>query len=431
MTTVEQPSNGAMVDEGVPANSSLSSSEPRGAYSGGRRRGAATLVRGVASVASVLLLLGGAGFAAWWLLTSAPEQETVLAEPTRPTVEVITPEPGDVDVTMHGFGEVIPAREASIAPEVVGRVVEVGAAVEPGGFLDQGALLFRVDPSDYEVALAQAEADLAQARADLELERGRAVVAQQEWERFRETLSGVDETERSSALANREPQLRQAEARVQQAEAALALARLNLERTEVRAPFRATVIRETVEVGLRVGPDMTVVDLAGTDTFWVTVAVPPSQGSRLSTGDQRGAPRATVSVDGGLGDRSSRDARLVRVLPDVDPSGRMIRALVAIDDPLGRASDEDVIRLGDYASVAIDAGALIDAVELPRGAVRENDEIWVLSAESTLRVIPVTIRWRNDDTVVASAEFRPGDRVITSFLSDPVPGQSLRAREAP
>lgn len=439
MTTVESPTSRAAPGDGV-AGAGRAESVPKSAPERGSQEapGAAArspraegLVRWMLSAAAVLVLVGSAAAAAWWLFANAPQQETVPAEATLPTVEVITPTLGNVEVVIEGFGEVIPARRASIAPEVIGRVIEVGESVEPGAFVEEGALLFRIDPADYEVAVAQAEADLAQAEADLALEKGRAVVAQQEWERFRDTLEGIDDVERSPALANREPQLRQAEARVQQAQAALALANLNLDRTEVRAPFAATVLQESVEVGLRAGPDMAIVDLAGTGTFWVTAAVPPSQGARLTSAAQVESLAARVSTDGGRGDRTSRKARLVRILPDVDRAGRMVRVLIAVDDPLARESDTAVMRLGDYASVSIEGGTLGDAVELPREAIRENDEVWVLTEAGTLRVLPVAVRWRSEDSVVVSAEFEEGDRVITSFLSDPVPGQALRARQTP
>ncbi|MEL6311101.1 MAG: hypothetical protein AAFQ17_01850, partial [Pseudomonadota bacterium] len=92
--------------------------------------------------------------------------------------------------------------------------------------------------------------------------------------------------------------------------------------------------------------------------------------------------------------------------------------LVVLTDRLARQLDD-----------ATDRSRGDDHTRVVAETVRENKEIWVLSSSDTLRVLPVSVEWRNESTVVASAEFELGDRVITSFLSDPVPGQALRARE--
>ncbi|MEM0964067.1 MAG: hypothetical protein AAGK21_16180, partial [Bacteroidota bacterium] len=129
-------------------------------------------------------MIAGSVAVGWWLFATAPQQETTPSTPTLPTVEVIEANPGSVEVKIRGFGEVVPARSVSIAPEVTGRVTEVGDGVEPGGLLAAGALLFKMDPQEYDAAVKEAEADLAQAQAELELEKGRGLVARQEWQRL-------------------------------------------------------------------------------------------------------------------------------------------------------------------------------------------------------------------------------------------------------
>lgn len=422
----EQASAGVLpVRPGPPAPDSSRDPSPRG-------HTPARLLRGLLMAAVPVVLLGVAAVVAWWLFATAPQQETTPAQPLVPTVEVISLAPGTAPISVRGFGEVAPAREVSVAPEITGRIINLGDGVEPGGVVRAGAMLFEIDPADYNVAVAQAEADLAQAEADQQLEQGRALVAQREWERFRDTLEGVDDATRSSALANREPQLAQARARVEQAKAALALAKLNHDRTIVSATFRATVLEESVERGLRVDPSRTVMRLAGVDTFWVTASVPSSQGRRLSTplGDTAEPIEVDVIVADGVGGSTSRKGRLVRVLPGVDPAGRMTRLLVAIDDPLGLDSGTAPIRLGDYAELRIEADVLEGVVEVPREAIRENGQVWLLTEANTLRVAPVEVRWRNESSVIVTYDFQPGERLIVSFLNDPVPGQALRVREA-
>lgn len=373
-----------------------------------------------------LAFLAGAGYLGWILLKTAPEQERTVVEPLIPVVEVMEISPSTLPVSITGFGEVIPAHQVQISPEVRGNIIEIHPLLQPGGIIEPGEVLFRIDPKEYEIAVLQAEAELAQAQADLDLERGRGMVAQEEWQRFSQSIGQIDIDSGSASLANREPQMRQVEARVQMAKAALELAKLNLDRTTVLAPFRATVIEENVEIGRRTGPEDNLITLAGTDAFWVTISVLPSKGQRLSI-NSNAKTEALITIDHGMNVITERRGEVLRILPEVDSTGRMMRLLVAVDDPLAIDSDGRPLRIGDYARAEIMAGELEGVVSVPREAIRENEQVWLLTADNTLRVAPATIRWRNERTFLIEYSFEESDRLITSFLNDPVPGQALRA----
>ncbi len=95
-------------------------------------------------------------------------------------------------------------------------------------------MLLQIDPSDYEVAVQQARAQLLQAQAALEEEKARAKVAEEEWSQFTDG--------EAPALGLRKPQLASAYAALESAQANLAMAERNLERTTIRAPY-GTVLR--------------------------------------------------------------------------------------------------------------------------------------------------------------------------------------------
>ncbi|MEM1010964.1 MAG: efflux RND transporter periplasmic adaptor subunit [Planctomycetota bacterium] len=367
-----------------------------------------------------VVIVVAAGGVAWLLLSTAPQQGTSPPEPLVPTVEVVPVKPASVPVTVEGFGVVRPAREAALAAEVTGPIVEIGDAVEPGGVMREGDLLVRIDPAEYELAVTAAEADLARAQADLELERGRGMIAQREWERFRKSLSSVGEEDRSAALANREPQLRQAEVAVLAADNAIAQAKLDLERTTVHAPFDAIVVTEEVEVGRWASVGERLLSLAGTRTFWVEAAVAPARAARLSAGQE-----ATVFTDAG-----ERPGRLIRVLPQVDAEGRMARVLVAVDDPIALHDDAPQLPIGAYVRVTFEAGEADGVVEVPRAAVRENQQVWVRDADGLLQYRDVDVRFAGEETSLLDVGvFEPGDAVIVSYLDNPLPGTPVRIRE--
>ena len=384
--------------------------------------------RAVSKLLPLLVLLAGAGWGIW-LIATAPQQKRATPEPLVPRVSVIPLDPVTRPVAIEAFGTVSPAREVALAPEVEGRVVAMHPALQPGGLVAEGEVLLRLDPADYVLAVAAAEALRAQAQADLDLELGRGAVAASEWERFAELLETVDEEQRSAALALRQPQLSRAQAELAAAENAVAEARLQLSRVELRAPFDAVVISRNVDIGRRLGPGTAAVQLAGVQTFWVTGSVPLGHATRLPLASGDMAPEVSVTLDTGVGGRILRTGQLMRRLPDLEAQGRMVRVLVAVDDPLSLADPElPVLPLGAFVRLDIPAGEMADVIDAPREALRENDQVWVRDAEGRLRFREVEVVWRGDAAVLLRGDFEPGDALIVSYLSDPLPGLRVDIR---
>lgn len=373
-------------------------------------------------VAIVIVLASAAGV--WWLLTTGPQQEKVAKQVTVPAVEVQPLVASDQPVSIQASGNVEPAREVILSPEVEGRVVKVHPDLEPGAIVEEGDLLLAVDPAGYRIAVRRAEAALQSAQAELAIEKGQRRVAEREWELFATQQGG---TPASSDLALREPQMKQVQARVAVAEAQLADARLALRRTSLTVPFDAFVSEESLEIGRRVSTGTPVATLIGVDEFWATVTMPVDAAERLSKLDQGAA--VTVTLTTGLGEKVVRDGKFVRRLPGVEAEGRMARALVAIEDPLGRESGKPAISLGSYVQVEIDAGVLTDAYEVPREALRENGQVWVRDADGKLQFRDVLVLWRADDVVYVRGEFKPNEQLVTSYLANPLPGIDVRVRE--
>ena len=112
----------------------------------------------------------------------------------------------------------------TMAPEVAGRIVELH--VVDNGYVRKGDLLMVIDPTNYKIDLALAEATLKQTEANAQ-----NAEAQAERRRKLTTLStSVEEkqTFNANALATN--------AQTEQAQASLDQARVNLERTEIRSP---------------------------------------------------------------------------------------------------------------------------------------------------------------------------------------------------
>jgi len=370
-------------------------------------------------------LAAGFGLAALSIWTR-PTPERTEARPRVARVVVEPIEVGPRPVEVSGTGTVIPARSVDLRSEVSGRVVAAHPALEPGGRLRRGRVAVRLDARDYRVRVTEAKAALQQARFELELEEGRQVVARKEFE-----LLGRDSTELGDAsLALREPHLRNARAAVEGAEASLELAQTNLERTRIRVPFNAIVREESVERGLLVDRQTVLARLVGTDSFWVRVSIPVAALEWVRFEDAGGeATLVRVRQDLGQGRSVEKLGRLVRLLSDLDPRGRLARVLVAVDDPLDLKKppeQREPLLLDAFVEVRMRGRRLEEVATVPRQALRQGDSVWIMAPDDTLEIRSVSPAWKGPQTVYVRGELRAGERLVVSRIPTPVQGMQLR-----
>jgi RND family efflux transporter MFP subunit len=382
------------------------------------------------------IVAAGAGAAAV-IISTRPQAQRTPPAARRIPVRVIVAREADHAITVRAAGTVIPARELVLQAEINGRVLWRHPELVPGGLVREHEILVRIDPRDYRAAVAQQEAQLESQRLQVMTEQRRRAVAEREWEILRQQTPDLTPSPEGRALSLREPQIRSAEAAVNAIEAQLALARRTLTKTTLRAPFSALVREADVEVGALVSPATRLATLVASDHFWVQVSVPLEQLAAIRGGvGGTGAAGAPARVRQTVGDDVvERTGRVVRVLGDLDPVGRMARVLVEIDDPLGLAQGGEPsasglpLLLGAYVQVEIEAGVLRGAFALPRVALREGDVVWIAD-EGRLRIRRVRVGWRREDTVLATEGLRDGDQVIVSPLAAPVDGTDIRVVES-
>ena len=380
-----------------------------------------TKERVVGAIVSLALLAGGAmGARALIRARKPPESKPVVR--LGPLVDVMTIARGPGQIRVMAQGTVVPAKQVAIQPEIVGRIVQVGPAIVPGGRVAKEDLIVRIDARDYRLAVDQRRAAVERATYQLDVERGRKVIAEREWKLLG---SQVEADEHGRALALREPQIRNAQAELAAARSVLRRARLNVERARIVAPFNAVVRNEAVEMGQVVQPGKPIATLVGTDQFWVQVSVPTADLIWIQTPGARATIRLRLGDEGGS-PALVREGRVVQLLSDLDPVGRLARLLVEIDDPLGLKGDARPLLLGSYVEVEIAGQRLDDVVELPRVVLRADDKIWVVDKADKLAIRSVEVLYRMRDSVILRGGVAAGDSVVRSRLAAPVVGMSVR-----
>lgn len=376
-----------------------------------------------------VIVLAAGVFGAWWLVANRPRAQREHLEPIPPLAQVVEARRSTEPVTIVAMGTVVPAKRVVLQPEVSGRIVEQSSQLLPGGLFRAGEVILQIDPRDYEAMVKQQEAAVEQARLEVELEKGRQVIAKREWGLLEEDIP-LDQA--SQDLALRKPQQKNARVALEAAESALEQARLQLARTTVYAPFNAVVQEEFVDEGQLVSPQTQLATLIGSDRFWVQVSIPVDRLRWLVFSGTEASRESKVKVVQEVTGEVSieRSARLVRLLGDLDPVGRMARVLVEIEDPLGLNSKKSPthlpLMLGAYVRVEIEGRMAEEVFSLPRTAIREGDQVWIVDQEDRLAVRPVQVIWRNKDTVLLRDGLRDGDRVVTNSIPLPIPNMKLR-----
>lgn len=376
-------------------------------------------------LAALLVLALGVGLSAVLLATRTEPAKAPRVE-RGALVETHAAETRTERFTVPAQGVVTPARQVVLQPQVGGRVVEINDALVPGGLVEAGELLFRIEPEDYELAVEQARTRLADAQARLELEQGRRRVAEREWRLFADERDAAAD----ASLALREPQLATAEAGVAAAAAQLRQAELNLERTRVTAPFNALILAENVDPGQTLSPQSQAATLAGTDSAWVRAAVPVDQLGALVLPDQEGSGGSSVAIRYDSGARTVvRRGRLLRLLGDLDPAGRLARVLIGVDDPLALETDGLPLLFDSYVDVEIESDRVTEVVALRRGWLHTGDRVYVYGEDGRLDIRRVEIGWRRPDEVMVTDGLAAGELIVTSPLASAVPGMRLRLQD--
>lgn len=383
---------------------------------------AALLVRLLLPI-MVVVAAAGIGF---WLLQTGPK-----AKP-RPTVRnalMVDVRPvtfGPQQTTISLMGTVRPKHEVALKPEVTGKVMAMNPRLVPGGRLTKGEVLLEIDPSDYELSVRQLTSEVAKAEAALQLELGRQRVARKEYE-----LLGEEVAAEELDLMLRTPQLASARAALEGVKTQLEQARLDLERTRIKAPFNAVVMTREVNLGTSISPSTVLATLVDRDAYWVEASIPVSQLKWIAAGGQHDhkSTEARIYDSAAWGEDRFRSGTTAGLTARVEEQGRMAEVLIEIADPLAlqkETAGQPRLLLDSYVRVEIAGESLADAARIERDLVRDGDRVWIMDEQDRLDIRSVDIAFRGRDHVLVTGGLHPGERLITSNLPSPVQGMSLR-----
>ena len=211
------------------------------------------------------------------------------------------------------------ANVINVAPDVSGAVVTMPVA--DNQFVKKGELLMEIDPSHYRIAVQQAQANVAARQAELRMRRADAARRAD----MDSLVVSREQRENATQAAST------AEAQLQQAQAALDAATLNLERTKVVSPVDGYVTNLNVYRGDYATAGTAKLAIVDSHSFWVYGYFEETKLPRVRIGDQAemrlmsgGVLKGHVqSISRGIYDRDNPESR--ELLADVNPTFNWVR----------------------------------------------------------------------------------------------------------
>lgn len=336
-------------------------------------------------------------------------------------VETVRVERGVYSPELVVLGTVQPAQDIVLSPRVRGQVVKLSPKFVPGEIVKDGELLLQIDPADFENAVSIRQSELQQAQASQEIEEGRQNLAKQELKLLGDSIDELNE-----ALVLRKPQYASIKSQVSAAKAALKRAELDLERTEIFAPFDAQILRRSANVGSQVGPGDELGQLVGIDEYWVMAAVPVRslRWIQFPEGDTPGSLVKLRNTDT-WGSDVARDARVTRMIGALDQQTRLARVLITVKDPLARSTDAPPLILDTLIEARIEGKPIEDVVRLNREYVHERDTVWVMKND-TLEVRETEIIFQDAEHAYIRTGLENGEEVVITTLATVAEGIGLR-----
>ena len=345
-------------------------------------------------------VLGVAGLGAFVIpsLTEVSEAREIdpATEEAAPTpVSVAEARLGPVALHLTTTSAVEAERTAQVLSETSGVLTEI--RVREGDTVPAGEVLARVDARERRLSFQQAELRLA--RADAELSRQQRA--------FEQDL--VSEYDYEKARFDRDL-----------AASELETARLELDRTEIRAPFAGKVTELMAVEGGRLEPAQHLLTLADFDTLVARLYLPERDVAGLAPGQPAVVrPESDASGAGLVG-------RIREISPVVDRSTGTVKVTVA----LPRAT-RTLIRPGSFARVVIETGRRENAVLAPKRAIVQDEtgtHVFVVEAgRAVRREVTVGIEMESSEgaLIELSDGLEPGAQVVVAGHGALTPGASV------
>jgi multidrug efflux pump subunit AcrA (membrane-fusion protein) len=401
-----------------------------------------------------------------------PSAEVKPLEDRSKIVKTLSLEQQNIAPQVVGFGKIRPKFEWKAIAEVSGKVVYRHPDLNKGNVLLAGTEVLRIDPLDYELKLAQAEADLGSsetqlAKVDLEeknirntlkIEKNRLSISKKELNRkvnlqkkgltsqsdldqqnqsYLAQQKVVQDIQNQILLLPDERKVAQAMVKVNQAK--LKEAQRSLDKTSIVLPTDVRISEVNIEADQVVNLQQEMFIAHGIQTMEMEAQVSIhdmqilAQSFHVFLPNDQGMPnidslplQAIVQLSSGRFNAQWK-AQVERISETVDPNQATVGVILEIQQDYKMLKPSSLPPLVNGMFVK----ALIEGEASPQWVIPESalhgDKIYLLNQDNQLTILPVNIVFRRDNQVVISGGINEGDLLILNDLLPAINGMQLRS----
>lgn len=341
-----------------------------------------------------------------------PQEQEITKLPR--LVRVVDAGVSDQEVFVESQGSVMSRVAITLQPEVSGRIVHVSEQFVSGGYFKKGDVLVRIDPRDWELNVIRAEARVAEAQQNFARADAEAEHARREW-------AELGNGKEANPLVLHEPQLKDARAKLKSAQADLADARLDLERTEIKAPFDGRIKSRYGDIGQVVGVRENIAEIFATDLAEIRLPLADRDVALLNLpyGALGSAnyvqPKVELTAVVG-GQTHHWTGSIVRTEGVFDTTSRVLYIVAQVKDPYVVQGERNKVPLsvGLFVEASISGKTFENVIQIPRQALRQDGNVLVVDGESKLHIRPAEIIQTTRDFAVVRFDLKNDERVCIS-----------------
>jgi RND family efflux transporter MFP subunit len=366
--------------------------------------------------------------AAVWMSAQQSTPETLPAAPPIFLVDVVAAKMSSQQITVRAQGTVIPRTETTLVSEVSGLITEVSPAFVAGGFFSKGDVLIRIDDRNYRAEVKRVQASVAAAQTQVTRETGLADYAEADWKRAKPLLSS---SKAASDLALRKPQLAEAIANLDFAQAELDKREGDLDRTVIRAPYDGMVRQKRADIGQYVAAGTQLALTFAVDVAEVRLPLSDRELPFLELSNLRLDPASQPEVQlfaeiGGI--EHIWKGRIVRTEGVFDERSRVLYVVAQVADPYNQLEKtwSTPLRFGTFVQANISGDRAENIIRLPRSVLQNNDAVWIVGDNSELTLQTVDLLRTDERWIYVRAGLDTGDLICITTLDNPLPGTIVR-----
>lgn len=336
-------------------------------------------------------------------------KQAAPAAPPPPAVTVIKVAQGNIPLSYEYAGRVSGSREVEIRARVSGILLE--RAYQEGQSVEEGAVLFKIDPKPYEAEFANANARFNQAKRD--------------WNR-------TTALKKDDAISAREYD--QAQSAYEQAKAAVQTAEINLGYTTVTAPISGVTSSESLSEGSLVTADSSLLTrLTQLDPVYVYFSSPDmetlmqrrevSEGTLMMPADKK----LHAEIRYGDGTAYSELGTIDFTDSIITPETGTVRARAVVPNK------ENRLLPGQFVRVMVKGLVRPNAIAIPDKAILQGPQgpfVYTVGEDGKAAVKPVKLGALNDNARLIESGLEAGERVITEGMIKVRPGSPVKIAPA-